>query len=197
MLEECGYKRIADRVVKILPHSSLVGMLFEKEIKYITVESKRFGLAQHDPYNWLVEDDHFVLADDIYEISRFRDNTINEWIYSLDEKQLRLFIDTLYQVISASNADNLIELTADWKKSMNSMVAAIKEIDEPTTKILKEIVKSLFELARVRAKEEVSENLAHRRTRKSRYTRKQKALKQEDHRPQEEQDAQDAIEAPE
>ena len=101
------------------------------------------------------------------------------------------------------------------------MVAAIKEIDEPTTKILKEIVKSLFELARVRAKEEVSENLAHRRTRKSRYTRKQKALKQEDHkpqeeqdvpedhkpqeeqdtqedcRPQEEQDAQDAIEAPE
>lgn len=221
VLEECGYKRIADRVVKILPHSSLVGMLFEKEIKYITVESKRFGLAQHDPYNWLVEDDHFVLADDIYEISRFRDNTINEWIYSLDEKQLRLFIDTLYQVISASNADNLIELTADWKKSMNSMVAAIKEIDEPTTKILKEIVKSLFELARVRVKEEFSENLAHRRTRKTHYTRKQKASKPEDHKPQEEQDvpkdhrpqngkgaqkdcrlqeeqdAQDAIEAPE
>ncbi len=168
VLEECGYDKIADRVVKILPHSSLIGMIFEKEIRYITVESNRFGLAQHDPFTWQVEKGHFVLADDIYELSRFRDNTINEWIYSLDEQQLRILVDTLYQIISASKADNLIELTADWKKSMNSMVAAFKEIDEPTTKILKDIIKSLFELAKIRAKEEVTMNFSRFRSGKQR-----------------------------
>lgn len=172
VLEECGYEEIADRVVKILPHSSLIGMIFEKEIRYITVESNRFGLAQHDPYTWLVEDGHFVLADDIYESTRFWDNTLNEWIYSLNEQQLRLMVDTLYQVITASQAENLIELTADWKKSMNSMIVAMKGLDEPTTKILKEIVKSLFELAKIRAKEEVATNLSVRRN-----TRKANSIK--------------------
>lgn len=167
VLEECGYDKIADRVVKILPRSSLIGMIFEKEIRYITVESNRFGLAQHDPYTWRVEGEQFVRAEDIYESSRFRDNTINEWIYSLDEQQLRLFVDTLYQIITASKAENLIELTADWKKSMNSMVAALKEIDESTIRILKEIIKSLFELAGVRARETVTRNLSlHKRGRK-------------------------------
>lgn len=163
VLEECGYDKIADRVVKILPQSSLIGMIFENDIRYITVESNRFGLAQHDPYTWLVEKNHFVLAKDICERSRFRDNTINEWICSLDEQQLRLLVDTLYQVITASEAEDLIELTADWKKSMLSMVTALKEIDEATAQILKEIIKSLFELAGIRAREKITENLSHRK----------------------------------
>lgn len=179
VLEECGYDKIADRVVKILPHSSLVGMLFEKDIHYITVESRRFGLAQHDPYNWLVEDDHFVLAEDIYASSRIRDNTINEWIYSLDQKQLQLFVDTLYQVITASQADNLIELTSDWKKSVNSMLAAIKEIDEPTTRIIREIIRSLFELVRTHTRDEVATNLTRRRRERKLRTRRQRAARLE------------------
>lgn len=197
VLEECGYERIADRVVKILPHSSLIGMIFEREIRYTTVESNRFGLAQHDPYTWLVEENHFVLADDIYESTRFTDNTLNEWIYSLNEEQLRLLVDTLYQVITASQAENLIELTADWKKSMNSMVAAIKEIDEPTTKILKEIIKSLFELAKVRAKEEVTQNLTARKRGGRWKSRMQEVAEAVRLKSQEASDAQDATGAPE
>ncbi len=37
VMEACGYERIADRVVKILPHSSLVGMLFESDMRYKVV----------------------------------------------------------------------------------------------------------------------------------------------------------------
>ncbi|MBE5882918.1 MAG: DUF2974 domain-containing protein [Lachnospiraceae bacterium] len=197
VLEEYGYDKIADRVVKILPHSSLIGMIFEREIRYITVESNRFGLAQHDPYTWLVEGEHFVLADDIYELSRFWDNTLNEWIYSLNEQQLRMMVDTLYQVISASKVENLIELTADWKKSMNSMVAAFKEIDEPTTRILKEIIKSLFELAKIRAKEEVTMNLPRRRRGGKRLSKSAEVIKQAVPMLRKHSDARDATADPE
>lgn len=149
-----NYSEIADRVVKILPHSSLVGMLFEKDIRYSVVESKTFGLAQHNPYTWLVKNGQFVKVDDLYESRRFLDDTINEWILSLDEHQLKTFVDTLYQVISASKADNLIDFTADWKKSMNGIITALKEVDEQTAAALKEIVRSLFEIAGTRARQE-------------------------------------------
>lgn len=155
VLESSGYDRIADKVVKILPHSSLVGMLFEKDIRYQVVESRTFGLAQHDPFTWLVEDGDFCRVGDIYERRKIMDNAINEWILSLNEDQLRLFVDTLYQVISASQAENLIEFTADWKKSMNGIISALKEVDEQTRRILKEIVRSLFEITGIRVKEEL------------------------------------------
>lgn len=142
------FDAVEQRIVKILPKSSLVGMLFEKDIRYKTVESKTFGLAQHNPYTWLVKDGHFVEADDIYERSLRVNETINEWILSLDAARLQIFVDTLYQVISASEADNLIDFTADLRKSMTGVVNALKEVDEETAKMLKETVRSLFEIAR-------------------------------------------------
>lgn len=153
------YGRIADRVVKILPHSSLVGMLFESDMRFQVVESKTFGLAQHDPYTWLVEEDHLLRADGIRDRCLRRDNTLNQWILSLDEKQLRTFVDTLYQVIAASRADSVIEFTAEWKRSMNGMLAAMKEVDEETMKILKEMVKELFEIAGEQMRQEVTKNV--------------------------------------
>lgn len=94
-------------------------------------------------------------ADDIYEGRKRLDNTLNEWILSLDEAQLRTFVDTLYQVITASRADNLIEFTAEWKRSINGIVAALKEVDEDTKVILKEMVRSLFEIAGFKRKEKL------------------------------------------
>ncbi len=150
VLKEGNYSMIARRVEKILPHSSLVGMLFESDMHFKVVESKTFGLLQHNPYTWLVKDGRLVEVKDIYESRRKMDNTLNEWILSLDETQLQVFVDTLFQVINASQAEDLIQFTAEWKKSMNGIVAALKEVDDQTAGILKEVIKSLFDIAGAR-----------------------------------------------
>ena len=156
VLKICDYEKIADRVVKILPNSSLVGMIFESGMYFQVVKSKTFGLLQHDPYTWLVTGNHLVRADHLYERRQQMDNNLNEWILSLNEQQLRTFVDTLYQVITASRADNLIDFTAEWKKSMNGVIAALKEVDEDTVEALKEIVRSLFEITRENRKKQVA-----------------------------------------
>ena len=75
----------------------------------------------------------------------------------MNEQQLRTFVDTLYQVISASQAEDLIEFTSNWKRSMNRVIAALKEVDEQTARILREIVRSLFEIAGAHMRREFSE----------------------------------------
>ncbi len=55
-------------------------------------------------------------VDDIYESQKIMNEALNEWILSLNEEQVRTFVETLYQVISASQADDLITFTADWKR---------------------------------------------------------------------------------
>ena len=155
VMERCNYAMIADRVSKILPKSSLVGMIFEFDMSFQVVESKTIGLAQHDPYTWLVTGNHLVKANDVYERRKHMDNTLNQWILSLDEQQLRTFVDTLFQVISASDVDNLIDFTAEWRKSMNGIISAMKELDGQTSEMLKNMIKSLFEMAGSNMKKEV------------------------------------------
>ena len=179
VLKECHYNAIEDKVVKLLPHSSMIGMIFERDIHYRVVESKSHGLLQHDPFSWLVKDDHFVDVGDIYESQRIMNDALNEWILSLNEEQVRTFVDTLYQVISASQADDLITFTADWKKSMNAVVTALKEVDDQTAEMLRGIIRSLFEIARCKVKEELT---ATKKTR-HRFKNTKRAGKAEEVRP--------------
>lgn len=81
------------------------------------------------------------------------DDTINDWVLSLEAEEVKIFVDTLYNVVSATEADNIIQIAADWKNSMNRMRAAIKDVDEETSEMLKKIIKSLFELLRIRVKQ--------------------------------------------
>lgn len=145
VLKKGEYAKIKDRLTKILPHSSLVGMLFETFRGCRVVESKRFGLFQHDPFTWLTEGDDFVYVKGVYGSRRFTDDTLNAWISSLDREKRRFLIDTLYRVIAASEAENLMELTADWQKSVTGMFSEFKEVDETTKRQLIALIKQYFE----------------------------------------------------
>lgn len=158
ILQSGDYEAIEGRVCKILPHSSVIGMLLQHQENYEVVSCKRFGLMQHNPYNWQIEDCEFVKVKDVYYGRRLMDEALNEWILSLPQEQLTLFVDTLFQVIEASEADNLIDMASEWKKSATGVLNAVKEIDDDTRKMLKKIVRRLFEIISHRLKKEMQKN---------------------------------------
>lgn len=155
-LEQGHYENIAERVTKIIPDSSLVGMLFEEHANFEIVESSVAGLMQHYPLTWVVNGDKFVKRDKLHEPAQALDATINEWIYSLDEEHTRVFINTLFDVLYASDSDNLIDFTADWLGSMQKMLSALSGLDEQTKEAVRSVVKAFFELSRSHMKEEVT-----------------------------------------
>ncbi len=156
VLERYDYAAIADKTVKILPHSSLVGMIFEQGVDYRVVKSKALGLLQHDAFSWQVRYGRFVDVEQLFEGQKLMNETLNEWILSLDETQTKAFVETLYQVISATEKRNLFEFSTDWQNSFNSVMTAVKEVDEETKGIIKEIMKELFRLAQLRVRNEIT-----------------------------------------
>lgn len=156
VLDTCDYAAIEEKVVKIIPHSSVVGLVFEQSDKYKVVKSKALGLLQHDTYSWLVKYGRFVDAGPFLQGHKFANDTMNEWILSLEEEKRRIFVDTVYQIITAAEKDNLIELSADWVKSLSSVTTALKEMDEPTTEALKEVLKAYVVVTQMRLKGEIS-----------------------------------------
>lgn len=154
VMESCGYEKIENRVHRTIPHSSLVGLILYSKGAYRVVESKSIGLAQHNPYTWLIQGDDFKIADHVYSGQMFMDYALNEWILSLNQEQMRVFVDTLFEVVMASEADNLIDFTANWKKSMQGIMTAARQLDSETTKLINKIMKALFDMISQHAKEE-------------------------------------------
>ncbi len=162
-----AWQEIEGRIHKTVPRSSLVGMLLYTEGDYRVVESKTLGLAQHNPYTWLVKDGDFRIVDEIRPGRRFIDQTLNEWILSLDQAQMRIFVDTLYRVAQASETDNLIDFTAHWFQSLQKISRAIGEVDEETAGVVMQIMRALFEMVSLHAREQAQSRRGSRQGRRA------------------------------
>ena len=167
--QQGAWQEIEGRIHKTVPRSSMVGMLLYADIAYRVVESKTIGLAQHNPYTWLVKNGDFRMADEIRPGRRFVDQTLNEWILSLDQEQMHIFVDTLYGVVQASETDNLIDFTAHWVQNVQKIGRAISEVDEETAKVVMQIMRALFETVSRHAKEQAhpERRLKHQRSDKT------------------------------
>lgn len=148
-----AYEEIEGRIRKTVPRSSLVGMLLYSEGEYEVVESKTIGLAQHNPYTWLVKEDAFLIVKDIRIGRKFMDEALNQWILSLSQEEMHTFVDTFYQVLLASETDNLIDFTANWMKSLHRVRLAVKEIEPETEKVIRQILRALFDIISTNMKE--------------------------------------------
>lgn len=155
--ERYEYGRIADKVKKILPRSSMVGMLMERSNDYNVVESSSYGLMQHNPYTWEVDTDKgsFVPMEELKNSVRLMDSAVTDWILSLDDEQIGRFTDVLFRLLAASETDNLIDFAADWKKSISGILQELKEVDDESKAEMEEILKGLFEITGQMTKKEI------------------------------------------
>ena len=157
ILKEGNYEQIKDKTVKLIPRSSVVGVLLESEVDYEVVESRSFGVFQHNAFNWKIKDMGFVRAGKRDDFSKFRDAAFNEWIFSLSEEEKHALIDSLYQVLAASQVKDLFQMAADWPTCMQSMSVALRDMNDETRKAIMRILRTGFEIARGMAVSEMKD----------------------------------------
>lgn len=142
-----GFKRMSAKIHRTLPQSSLIGMLMENQGSYQVVASNRFGLMQHDPFSWKIEHGEFCILSHISASAQFADRTLNDWLENCSIEKRETFIDSLFYVISSTEATTFSEFNADWKKNLPAMVSRAKSLDPETrTEVLK-ILKTLANVA--------------------------------------------------
>lgn len=142
-----GFKNMKERLFAFIPQSSIIGMLMEHSEQYTIVNSTQTGILQHDPYSWSVSGTDFIRMETVTNASLFIDKTVKEWIGKMDASQRELFCDALFNIIGASGAKNLTELTTGRLKAARAMIKTFSNIDEPTKKILHETLALLFQIA--------------------------------------------------
>lgn len=147
-LFECTeYSRIKDRIHTTLPEESLVGMLLQHHSDYSVVKSSRRGVMQHDPFSWIVENDDFSYAEHIDKGAMHRNKALNEWLSGLSDEKRKQFVDVLFHIIEKTNADTIVELSDDWRRSVGAILSAIKGIDPESRKFVLQAINDFARLS--------------------------------------------------
>ena len=128
-----GYARIADRVHKTVPSSSIIGMLFESRTDatdgYTVITSDGIGIMQHFALNWRVENGDFEKADGLSSGAGYVADVINGWMNKYDDERRRLFIENLFAILEAGGYGTFGELSAHWRQTVPTMIQAARDVD--------------------------------------------------------------------
>ncbi len=154
VLDNDGYRSIRDRIRKYIPRSSAVGIILDTDDDYEVVDCWRIGNLQHNAYTWKSEKGMFLRAEGMKNAKKVADKALNEWILSLSDEEIGTFIDTVYDVLTASDAKNVFDIRNDLRESISGAKAYLADLDEDTKKALQKIVKSFIDIYGDHAEEE-------------------------------------------
>ncbi len=120
--ESEGYLKIKDRVLKLVPQESVVGMLLGNDDNYTVIKSSGSGVFQHNAYLWEVRGRHFVRHGTLTKRSIELSRVLNGWLSDKDQSTRKELFDTLYEILTASDAKTLTDLTRDRAALLRAMV---------------------------------------------------------------------------
>ncbi len=120
--ESEGYLKIKERVLKLVPQESVIGMLLGNDDHYTVVRSAKSGVLQHNCYLWEVRGRHFVRQGTLTKKSLELSQALNAWISDKDEETRRELADAFYEILTASEAKTLTDLTRDRAALLRTMV---------------------------------------------------------------------------
>lgn len=133
-----------DRVHKLIPEASVIGLLLEPESSYQVVQSDSFGFNQHDPHSWATRGPEFVLATSTTSLSKYTQASITRWLESIDDATRGEFLNSIFDLFEATDDDRLSELAKNWPVNFRIMMKAISDSNPETRQRWKDVTDKLF-----------------------------------------------------
>lgn len=141
---EAQEARLAGKLNTLVPQSSLVGMLLEHSDDYSIVHStQKTGFFQHDTFSWEILRDRFVRLRNVTRSGRVISSAVGDWIAGMSAEQRERFADTVYSILTVTNARSVHELSANWLTSAGRILRGYRDLDEVTRQAVSETLAAL------------------------------------------------------
>ena len=143
-LTTSNYQNIKEKIEKVVPSSSIIGMLLYTNEKYKIIKSSERVILEHDPFSWLVEDNNFIILKDLSDGTAYTNKVINDFISSLSKKEREIFIDSLFLVLKSTNLTTLDEISKNFIIKIPNILIAIYKLDDVNKKYILKTIKALI-----------------------------------------------------
>ena len=139
-----GYRAALPKVRHFVPQTSVIGMLMGVPERYTVVHSTTYSLKQHNTFTWELDGPRFVALPRVDAASRFIKATLDDWLKDSTRETRKVFVETLFDVLEASNARTLKEMRASWSSTAAALWSATSTLDPSTRKVIVTVASSLF-----------------------------------------------------
>lgn len=143
-LTTSNYQNIKDKIEKVVPSSSIIGMLLYTNEKYKIIKSSARGILEHDSFSWLVEDNNFIILKDLSDGTAYTNKVINDFISNLSKKEREIFIDSLFTVLKSTGLTTLDEISKNFIVKLPNILIAIYRLDDVNKKYILKTIKALI-----------------------------------------------------
>ena len=147
-----AYRTIQPKVTKIVPSSSIVGMIFETPEPCRVVSSDSNGIMQHSAFTWLLDGDQFITEPDLSSSSQLFNEELNHWIATLTPEQRERAVDALFTVLHANGATSFSEVMSNFPASIPAMLGAYVGLTPADRRHLVEALAILFKASTAKRK---------------------------------------------
>lgn len=153
LISQPEFEEVRDRITKYMPKSSIVGMFFTTAVECKYVDSKAKGMAQHFPFNWIVDDFDFKYVDNLEKNSTLRDKILKQTRREITEEQWRIISDNIFEVFKEAGVNNLNDFNDHKLQAISSVMNASEHLDDDSRELIKSAFAILTENATSIAKE--------------------------------------------
>ena len=148
---------IEDRIVTVVPESSMIGMLMIHSHDYLIVASSARFIMQHDPYSWLFDGPHFKYERERSNDSHLFESVISSWLSEASGEDRMIFVESLFKCINEVGIEDLKGNTFEILAKTPNMIRSFKSLDEgekkTTIRVLKNLVASAKDMMFLSKKE--------------------------------------------
>ncbi len=146
MLKSEAYLGMADRVIFLVPQSSLVGLLLANDGRYHIVKSRNVGIFQHDGLSWEVMGPSFVRSEKLTGRGVRTDTVVRERIERMSREDRQSLVEMFFEVLSSTGATTLTELVEDSAKNALAMFKTFQSFDKEKKELASYLLSKLFDL---------------------------------------------------
>lgn len=140
-----SYKEILSRIDTYIPQSSVIGILLEHEDEYQVVQSTQRGIMQHDIFSWQINRTNLVRLPELTTNSQMLDKAVKIWFENTTPERRENFINIIYEVITASEAQDFNDFEVDTFKKIAKILKSYNNIEKEDKKEIEEMLKLLFQ----------------------------------------------------
>jgi len=135
-LEYPGFELIRDRLHKLVPQSSMVGMLFEQECAYDIIHSRDISVRQHSLFSWEYSGESFIRRENLSPDAQVIYRRMNSWIENLGAEDQKNMTMEVFSILEKTGAETFAELTENSARYLPVLLRELKNMAPETRKFL-------------------------------------------------------------
>lgn len=134
LMNEGGYEQIRDRIIRIIPGSCIIGMLFTDDIPAEIVESSAKGILQHNLLTWQLSGSSLCVRESLETGCRFYNEIFDTWIESASMEQRKAFTKDFFDALGTGGATTIQQIAEGGLDGFGTVLISIVK-SESRTKI--------------------------------------------------------------